>query len=90
MSLIKGELDQMRTLGRNLERQGDTVDGLLKDLRTQLGSTEWEGRAATEFRSAWQSEFEPALMRMSEALHAGGREVDNRARAMAHSQGEAY
>lgn len=90
MSLIKGDLESMRLMSRNLERQGDTVDALLRELRNQLQSTEWTGNAATQFRSSWQSEFEPALSRMSEALHLGGREVDNRARSMAHSQGDAY
>jgi len=77
-------------MSRNLERKGDTVDTLLRELHNQLHSTEWTGHSANQFRFAWQSEFEPALSRMSEALHLGGREVDNRARAMAHSQGDAY
>lgn len=80
----------MRLMSRNLERKGDTVDTLLGELHNQLHSTEWTGHSANQFRFAWQSEFEPALSRMSEALHLGGREVDNRARAMAHSQGDAY
>lgn len=78
----------MRLMSRNLERKGDTVDTLLRELHNQLHSTEWTGHSANQFRFAWQSEFEPALSRMSEALHLGGREVDNRARAMA--QGDAY
>ena len=90
MSLIKGDLESMRLMSGNLERQGDTVDALLRELRNQLQNTEWIGNAATQFRSSWQSEFEPALSRMSEALHLGGREVDKRARAMAHSRGDAY
>ncbi|MFB6392215.1 WXG100 family type VII secretion target [Polymorphospora lycopeni] len=82
MPVIGGEITQLHSLNGNFRRQSATVDTLLRDLRTELDNTYWRGGAADRFRAAWQSEYEPALMRLSAALEDAAQEVRRRTEAL--------
>ncbi|MEV7230358.1 WXG100 family type VII secretion target [Polymorphospora sp. NPDC051019] len=82
MSVIGGEITQLHSLNGNFRRQSATVDTLLRELRTELDNTYWRGGAADRFRAAWQSEYEPALMRLSAALEDAAQEVRRRTEAL--------
>jgi len=51
-------------------------------LRGELDSAYWKGGAAERFRSAWDSEYEPALRNLAVALIDASDEVRSRARAL--------
>ncbi|GAA1553952.1 hypothetical protein GCM10009827_088400 [Dactylosporangium maewongense] len=87
MSVIGGEIGQLHTLNGNFARQSSTVDSLLRDLRTALANTYWQGGASERFRSSWSSEYEPALTRLSVALQDAADEVRRRADALEQAGG---
>jgi len=86
MSVIGGEITELHTLKSSFQRQSGAVDQLLTELRAQLGNTYWQGGAAERFRSAWESEYEPALRNLSAALTDASEEVRRRADAL-HAAG---
>jgi WXG100 family type VII secretion target len=77
--MIGAEIGELQALSGNFDRQSATVDGLLRDLRTQLASTYWRGPRAERFRASWSDEYEPALVRLSQALHEAASHVRNQA-----------
>jgi uncharacterized protein YukE len=82
MPTIGGELDQLAALKATFERQSGMVAEVLTSLRSQIGNTYWEGPAATRFREAWQSDFEPMLQRLQQQLGEAGAEVARRRDAL--------
>ena len=83
--MIKAELGKLDTLSRRLGTCSGDVDDLKANLTTLIGSTDWQGGAADRFRSAWESEFRPALDSLSAALVDGSTEVDRRRVALDHA-----
>lgn len=82
MPTIGGELDQLAALKATFERQSGMVAEVLTSLRGQIGNTYWEGPAATRFREAWQSDFEPMLQRLQQQLGEAGAEIARRRDAL--------
>jgi WXG100 family type VII secretion target len=82
MSVIGGQIDQLDSLGSSFTGRSGEVDDLVSALRTELDSAYWRGGAADRFRSAWDSEYEPALRNLSTALIDASDEVRSRARAL--------
>jgi len=76
---VGARLEDLHALSASCGRHGRNVDALLKEMRTQLHNTQWVGGAASRFRAAWESDFEPALVRMSAALDELGLEARSRA-----------
>ena len=79
---VGGELGSMQALKKSLDNNASRATELKNAVRGQLGSTVWEGPAATRFRDAWKSEFEPALSKLTEALNEAGNEVQRRRDAL--------
>ena len=87
MSVIGGQIDQLDQLGVSFTRRSGEVDDLLGALRGELSSAYWKGGAADRFRSAWDSEYEPALRNLSAALVDASDEIKARARALEQAGG---
>lgn len=68
------DLEQLRAMF-------DTKAGEVQNLESTLtgkvapGATAWEGPGADKFRSAWETEFAPALRNLREALIQAGAAV---------------
>lgn len=82
MSVIGGQIDQLDGLGASFTRRSGDVEDLMAALRSELNSAYWRGGAADRFRTAWDSEYEPALRDLSAALVEACDEVRARARAL--------
>lgn len=82
MAVIGGQIEELGSLKGSFGRHSASVEQLLSGLRSELDSTYWKGGAADRFRNAWQSEYEPALRRLSAALVEAGDEIGRRAQAL--------
>lgn len=82
MPTIGGELDQLSQLKATFEREGGMVADVLSTIRGQLTNTYWEGPAASRFREAWQSDFEPMLQKLQQQLGEAGTEIARRREAL--------
>jgi WXG100 family type VII secretion target len=82
MALISGEIGDLANLKTSFTRHSGSVDELLTALRSELSTAQWQGGAAERFRSAWESEYEPALRNLSTSLVEAGDEVGRRADAL--------
>jgi WXG100 family type VII secretion target len=86
MSVIGAEIGELHTLTASFSRQSGVVEQLMSELSAQLHSTYWQGGAAERFRSAWETEYRPALRSLSAALVDASDEVRRRAEAL-HAAG---
>ena len=75
---VGGELTSMKGLKKSLDTNANRAVELKNAVKSQLTNTVWEGPAANRFREAWNSEFEPALAKLTEALKEAGNEVQRR------------
>lgn len=82
MSKIGGELGQLQSLKTTFDRESQTVATLLSTINAQVGNTWWVGPAADRFRNAWNSEFQPTLRKLQQALTEAGQEVNRRREAL--------
>lgn len=79
---VGGELTSMQGLKKSLDTNANRTVELKNAVKSQLSNTVWEGPAATRFRDAWSSEFEPALGKLTEALKEAANEVQRRKDAL--------
>ena len=86
MSVIGAEIGELHSLTSSFGRQSATVETLMSDLSAQLHNTYWQGGAAERFRTAWESEYQPALRNLAAALVDASDEVRRRAEAL-HAAG---
>jgi uncharacterized protein YukE len=83
MSNVWGlDVQQVRDLATNLDREADSIDQILSKLTGILSNTQWTGPDATQFRNDWQSQHATSLRKVAEAL----RTVSSQARANASAQ----
>lgn len=76
------DVQQVRDLATNLDREADSIDALLSKLTGLLNNTQWTGPDATQFRSDWQGAHTTALRKVGQAL----RDTAIQARNNANSQ----
>lgn len=81
-NVIGGQIPDLQGLQANFNRQSQAVDDLMANLNTDVHDTWWVGGAADRFKSAWESEYQPALKRLSQALVDASNEVHNRVQAL--------
>ena len=81
-TVIGGEIPALEQLHHNFQRQANAVDDLMAALNRDVDSTWWKGGAADRFRTAWETEYQPALRRLSQALVDAGDEVRHRAQLL--------
>ncbi len=79
MSLIGGEIADLQHLQANLQQQSVNVEDLMAALTADVQAVWWKGPAADRFRAAWESDYQPALRRLAQALVDASTEVRNRA-----------
>lgn len=80
--MIQAELGELSTLSIQLGSCSGDVTDLLARLSNLINQTTWQGGAADRFRSAWESEFRPALNNLSSALTDASSEVSRREAAL--------
>lgn len=72
-------IEEVRTLARQLQDRAGQIDQIMTQLTGQLGSTEWRGPDADRFRSEWDSHHRQALHRVSEALRSASQAANTNA-----------
>lgn len=78
MTMFGANPEQLAALGRNLQRQIDSINGVLSTVSSTLAGTTWEGPARDQFESDWNTTFRTALTRLNEAFEAAGNDCINR------------
>lgn len=71
-----GDLAQMQALKTQFDRAQEQVRTLENTVSGAVSNTAWSGPRADRFRSAWQSEYRPALQKIALALQEAGIAVD--------------
>lgn len=83
MSNVWGlDVQQVRELGTNLDREADAIDAILSKLTGVLNNTQWTGPDATQFRNDWSGAHSAALRKVGQAL----RDTAQLARTNANAQ----
>ncbi|MBO0691800.1 MAG: WXG100 family type VII secretion target [Acidimicrobiaceae bacterium] len=82
MSMIGGNIPELGSLSNSLEKCSSDVTDILTQLNADLGNTWWVGGAADRFRADWESEYQPALRSLSQALTDASTEVNRRLTAL--------
>ena len=77
-----GNLDQMQALDSTFTGQAQAVGDLTARISSTLHGTAWTGPAADRFRQDWSGEFQPALVKLQEALTDNATIVRNRRAAI--------
>jgi uncharacterized protein YukE len=62
------DVQQVRDLATNLDREADSIDQILSKLTGILNNTQWTGPDATQFRNDWQGSHTTALRKVGQAL----------------------
>lgn len=75
---VGGDLTQLAELDRSFQRQSQNVRELTSQLSGAVGNTWWVGAAAERFKSSWETDFKPMLMRLEQELEAAANEVRSR------------
>lgn len=76
------DVQQVRELGTNLDREADSIDQILSKLTGVLNNTQWTGPDANQFRNEWTGAHSAALRKVGQAL----RDTAQLARANAAAQ----
>jgi uncharacterized protein YukE len=78
MTMFGANPEQLAALGRNLQRQEDSINSVLTTVSSTLAGTSWTGPARDQFESDWNTTFRTALTRLNEAFEAAGKDCINR------------
>jgi uncharacterized protein YukE len=62
------DVEAVRTLGAQLDREAETIETLLKNLSTTLLNTPWSGPDSVQFRNAWDQQHSTQLRNVAQAL----------------------
>ena len=65
------DLEQLRAMFDSKAGEVQSLESTLSG-KVAPGATAWEGPGADKFRSAWETEFAPALRNLREALNQAG------------------
>ena len=87
MSKILVQPHELDGLAGSFDQQGEAVNSVIRTLDSGL-RIDWEGVAASTFRSDWESEFKPALNALIEALQTGGQSLRRTAGNMRAADGQ--
>jgi uncharacterized protein YukE len=89
MSMYGANPEQLAALGRSLQQQVATIDGVLRAVTAALDGTTWVGPARQRFEQDWHSTFRAALGRLNEAFQAAGADCVRRSAELARVMGAA-
>ena len=82
---IGGNLQEMEVLQSAFTGRARDTESLRSQLESAVSThitANWEGPAAEAFREAWNSQFKPALEKLTIALDEAAKEVQNRRAAI--------
>jgi uncharacterized protein YukE len=71
--------EQLAMLGRSLQQQMHSIEGVMSTVGSALGGTTWVGPARDRFESDWNTSFRTALNKLNQAFDAAGRDCVARA-----------
>jgi hypothetical protein len=74
MTMYGANPEQLASLGRSLQHQMATIDGVVSAVSGALHGTTWVGPARDQFEHDWNSSFRTALQRLNQAFDAAGRD----------------
>jgi hypothetical protein len=74
MTMYGANPEQLAQLGRSLQHQMTSIDGVLSTVTSALGGTTWVGPARDQFEHAWNTTFRTALHQLNQAFDAAGRD----------------
>jgi uncharacterized protein YukE len=87
MHLYGANPDELDHLGTTLQRQIDTIQGVLATVGGVLGGTTWMGPARDRFQQEWDGVFTSALHRLNDAFGAAGQDCRQRSAALRQVMG---
>ncbi len=87
MTMFGANPEQLAALGQNLQRQIESINGVLSTVTSALAGTTWVGPARDQFEQDWNTTFRTALTRLNEAFDAAGRDCINRSSDLARVMG---
>lgn len=80
MSNVLGmDISAARDLVRIMNTDADTINTLTGRLSQQLEGTPWYGPDAERFRTDWQGQYVPALLRVVQALQENAASLNGQA-----------
>jgi uncharacterized protein YukE len=82
MTMVGGNLEQLRMLEHQFTADAETVGDLQRRVTATLTNTTWTGPAADRFRQEWNGNFVGALTRLQEALADNAAVVRSRTQAI--------
>lgn len=68
MAFLGQDVDQVKQLANQLNSKASDIDGLISQLRSAVTNVNWQGNDAKQFKSDWQSNHEPQLKKVADAL----------------------
>ena len=68
MAMIGMDIEQVRQLATQFGVKADAINDIITDINSRLGSTEWRGQDAEQFRNDWNSSLTTQLRNVSQAL----------------------
>jgi uncharacterized protein YukE len=74
MTMYGANPEQLASLGRSLQHQITSIDGVVSAVSSALGGTTWMGPARDRFEQDWNTTFRTALQRLNQAFDAAGRD----------------
>lgn len=74
MTMYGANPEQLTALGRSLQRQIESIDGVTSAVSGALGGTTWSGPARDRFEQEWNTTFRTALSRLNQAFDAAGQD----------------
>jgi hypothetical protein len=74
MTMYGANPEQLASLGRSLQHQITSIEGVVSAVSSALGGTTWMGPARDRFEQDWNTTFRTALQRLNQAFDAAGRD----------------
>lgn len=82
MAMYGMDIEQVRQLANQLGQKAEQIDHIIQDITSRLGSTDWKGPDAEQFRNDWQGTLSSQLRNVAQTL----RDTQTRATQNASAQ----
>jgi uncharacterized protein YukE len=87
MAEYGADCEQLTGLGRTMQQQKVTIDGVISAVNSTLSGTLWKGPAREQFESDWNTTFKSALGRLMEAFDMAGNDCIKMSTALGELMG---
>ena len=68
MAMIGMDIEQVRQLANLFGAKADAINDIITDINSRLGTTEWKGTDAEQFRNDWNSNLTTQVRNVAQAL----------------------